>query len=70
MPHVESHKRSVAKSITFRILVIISDTIITYALTHKVEIVIGFVLFTNIASTVLYYAHERVWSAADWGHRN
>jgi len=64
---VEKNKRSIFKSVTFRITVIISDTIITYTLTRRVDLTAGFVIFTNIASTFLYYSHERIWAHIHWG---
>ena len=60
-------KRSVAKSITFRITIIISDTIIVLALTHRYDLALGFVILTNLASTLIYYFHERVWAHIHWG---
>lgn len=64
---IENAKRSVAKSLTFRTTVIVSDAIITFALTHRYDLTIGFVVFTNVASTVLYYLHERFWAHIKWG---
>lgn len=66
----ENKKRSITKSLTFRTVIIIADTIITYAISHRYDITIGFVVFTNIASTILYYLHERVWSYISWGDGN
>ena len=60
-------KRSVVKATLFRILTIISDTIIVLALTHRYDLAVGFVVLTNLASTLLYYFHERVWSYVPWG---
>ena len=59
--------RSVAKSFTFRVAIVISDAVITFALTHRYDLTIGFVVFTNLASTVLYYMHERFWAHIRWG---
>jgi len=63
----ETAKRSLGKSLTFRIGVITTDAVITYALTRRYDITIGFVVFTNLASTVLYYVHERAWARINWG---
>jgi len=60
-------KRSIIKATIFRILTIITDTVIVLALTHRYDLAIGFVVLTNLASTLLYYAHERVWSYLPWG---
>lgn len=62
-------KRSVAKSITYRTVIIASDLIIIYALTHRYDVTIGLTILTNVASTVLYYLHERVWNHIHWGRR-
>lgn len=60
-------KRSFVKAMTFRTTIIIADTIITFSLTHRYDITIGFVVFTNVASTAIYYLHERVWAHIHWG---
>ena len=63
----EKVSRSAAKSITFRGIVVCSDLIIIFALTHRLELVLWVTIATNIASVVLYYAHERIWNAIHWG---
>ena len=60
-------KRSVAKSITFRILVVLSDFIVIYLLTHKIEVALGIIFFTNALATLIYFIHERVWKRIRWG---
>ena len=63
----DNQKRSATKAITFRILIIIADTTIVLALTHRYDLAISFVVLTNVASTLLYYFHERVWTNIGWG---
>lgn len=60
-------RRSLVKSISFRVLVILSDTIVIYLITHRFDITVGLVVATNLASTVLYFIHERVWNKISWG---
>jgi uncharacterized membrane protein len=67
MPTPEKHKRSIVKSITFRILVIISDMVIITLVTHRYDVALGITIATNLGSTVLYYLHERVWTKIAWG---
>ena len=67
MAQGDKQKRSFVKSMTFRVTIIVADTIITYAISHRVDITAGFVIFTNIASTIIYYLHERLWSNIEWG---
>ncbi len=63
----EKTGRSLAKSISFRIIVVISDIIIVYSLTHRYDFTIGAVILTNLSSSVLYFLHERVWNNIHWG---
>ncbi len=63
----ETRRRSVTKSMTFRALVIVSDLVIIYILTHKVVDTIAITVFTNVASTVFYFLHERFWNRISWG---
>jgi uncharacterized membrane protein len=66
--HALDHvKRSMVKATTFRIVVVIADTLIVLALTHRYDLALGFVILTNVASTLLYYFHERVWAHIHWG---
>lgn len=65
----ETKKRSITKSVTFRITVIVSDLIVIYMVTGHVETTIALTIFTNLASTILYFSHERIWNAIEWGRR-
>ena len=69
MKLVDTQQRSITKSITFRILVIISDLVVIYLITKRVAATIALTVFTNLASTVLYFAHERVWNRIAWGRK-
>jgi uncharacterized membrane protein len=65
-PYVQA-RRSLVKAIIFRTLVICSDTLIIFLVTHRWETTAGLVLLTNFASTTLYFIHERMWSRISWG---
>lgn len=65
----ESQGRSLTKSLTFRVLVIISDLIVIYILTRQIATTIAVTIFTNLASTTLYFVHERVWNSIKWGRQ-
>ncbi len=67
MAFYEHHKRSIVKSISFRILVMFSDFTIVFLLTHRYDIALGLIILTNLSSTILYYLHERVWNVFNWG---
>lgn len=63
-------QRSLIKSITYRILIIISDIIVIYLLTKRIEMVIAFTVFSNLSATILYLIHERIWNKVEWGRIN
>lgn len=63
----EQHRRSIVKSVTFRVVVIISDFTVITLITHRYDLAIGLIIATNAASATLYYIHERVWNKIKWG---
>ena len=63
----EDAKRSLLKSISFRILVLTSDAIIIFTITHRYDLTLGVMIATNASSTVLYYIHERLWNGVHFG---
>jgi uncharacterized membrane protein len=65
----ETKMRSFVKSGTFRIIVIIADLIVIYALTKEVTTTLALTVFTNFSSTFLYFLHERFWNQVTWGRR-
>jgi len=65
----ETAARSFTKATTFRILVVVSDIVVVFLLTHKFDLVISVVIFTNLASVTLYILHERLWNVIGWGKR-
>ena len=62
-----SNKRSIVKAITYRGIIICLDFLVVYLLTHKVATAAGFMVISNIYTTVAYFVHERVWSGIKWG---
>lgn len=60
-----SKKRSIYKSITFRILIIAMDLVVIYLLTHRIDTTLGITVISNISSTFLYFIHERIWNTVD-----
>lgn len=64
--HVQA-RRSLVKAITFRTVILCSDAVVIFLITHRWDTTIGLVIATNLASTTLYFLHERVWSQIQWG---
>jgi uncharacterized membrane protein len=68
MPKFYEHaNRSIAKAITFRVIILFSDGLIVYTITRSYDLTVGVILFSNLVSTVLYYFHERWWNQVHWG---
>jgi uncharacterized membrane protein len=59
--------RSLAKSITWRVLALISTFAVGYFLTGSVAFATSLTLVSNAINFVLYYIHERVWLQIRWG---
>ena len=67
MPVCVQTKRSLVKAITFRSLILCSDAIVIFLITHRWGQTAGLVIVTNLASSTLYFVHERVWNRIQWG---
>jgi uncharacterized membrane protein len=62
-----SRKRSIVKALTYRVIILCLDFIVVYVLTRKAEIAAGFMIVSNVYTTVGYFLHERVWAGIKWG---
>lgn len=67
---VEAHNRSLAKSVSYRLLSLSVDSSVAYFFTRDIALSAGIVIFVNVYSTLLYYFHERVWAHIRWGRRD
>lgn len=63
----ENIRRSIFKAITFRILILIADGLIIFAITRRYDITLGVIIFSNLSSTIIYIIHERLWNHVHWG---
>jgi len=65
----ENWTRSLTKALTYRILILILDFTVVFLLTGRVEIAFGFMLLSNIYTSIAYFFHERIWNRTDWGKK-
>ena len=63
----ESRTRSIVKAITYRGVIICLDFLVIYLLTGNVRTAAGFMIISNIYTTVAYFLHERAWAGIKWG---
>lgn len=64
---MESHRRSIAKSLTWRLIAFATTIIVVYIYSRdmKESLIVGF--FANFIKMFLYYVHERVWLKFNYG---
>lgn len=63
----ETLQRSIVKTISYRIIILILDFVSIYLFTGKVKIAIGFMIVSNVYTTLGYFFHERIWDKIKWG---
>jgi uncharacterized membrane protein len=66
---MESHTRTLIKSITWRIIAVIVAFVVAYAFTHKPVESGGIAITANIINMIAYYIHERVWNKINFGRK-
>ena len=66
---VESRKRSLAKAITWRIIVITVLTAVTWLFTSDAQVTVSIVIVANTINVIVYYIHERLWERVKWGRK-
>lgn len=59
--------RSFAKSLTWRVVALITTFVTLYALSKDINMATLATLITNAVNFVAYYYHERIWNSVNWG---
>jgi uncharacterized membrane protein len=67
MPGNSTMKRSLIKAITYRIFIVILDFLTIYLFTRRATVALGFMIVSNIYTTLGYFLHERIWNRIRWG---
>ena len=62
-----SRKRSIVKAVTYRSVIVVLDFVVVYLLTGKLSTATGFMVISNLYTSVAYFVHERVWAGIQWG---
>lgn len=64
---VESHLRSIAKAMTWRL----GGTIVTFAVawlfTHQLELAVQIGILDTVVKIGAFYGHERIWNRLEFG---
>ena len=65
----EYHKRTFAKTISWRVTATITTMTIVFVFTRKIMLSIGVGLFEVVLKILFYYLHERMWTKVSWGKK-
>jgi uncharacterized membrane protein len=60
-------KRSVVKSVIWRIICIVVSILTTFLLTARWDLAVATGSVYNAITMILYYFHERLWNRITWG---
>jgi uncharacterized membrane protein len=63
----ETLPRSILKTVSYRAAILILDFTSIYLFTHEVKVAVGFMVVSNIYTTIGYFIHERIWDRVKWG---
>ena len=64
---MDEHKRTIVKSITWRIIATTTTVVTVYVYTGDLTLAAISGAVANIIKTALYYIHERVWNISCFG---
>jgi uncharacterized membrane protein len=64
---MDTHKRSIYKTITWRIIATVTTVVVIYIWTKSWSISLISGIVANLIKTVFYYIHERLWNRTDYG---
>jgi uncharacterized membrane protein len=60
-------RRSAVKALTYRLVIMSLDFVTVYFFTGEARIALGFMIASNVYTTLAYLVHERIWSRVTWG---
>jgi uncharacterized membrane protein len=63
----ETHKRTIARMISYRITAWLFTIFYTYLFTGSIAQATGFATILHILLSLDYYIHERIWLKIKWG---
>jgi len=66
---VESHRRSIAKAISWRIIATLVTFLVAYLFTKEVVLSMGIGFADAVIKILGYYGHERLWNRIGFGRK-
>lgn len=66
---MESHRRSIIKAMTWRIIASLVTLSVAYLFTKEIVLSMGIGFVDAILKIVTYYYHERLWNKIGYGRK-
>ena len=66
---LEEHKGSITKAVTYRLVIIMLDITAIFLFTGRLDVAVGFMIVSNVYTSIAYYFHERLWNKTNWGKK-
>ena len=63
----EKPKRSIAKSVSWRIVGTLDTVLISWIITGTLSLAFSIGMVELVTKMVLYFFHERIWNRISWG---
>lgn len=63
----DTHKRSVAKAVSYRLMATLTTATVVFILTRKWVLALGVGILDMLAKIGFFYLHERLWAKIKWG---
>lgn len=67
MPRSVLIRRSMLKAVTYRLVIMILDFTTIFLFTKTLRVAVGFMIASNLYTTIAYLGHERLWARIKWG---
>jgi uncharacterized membrane protein len=64
---LDTHNRSIAKTISWRVVATVITGIVTYFLTGRLDFAVTVGLADTVVKFFIYYVHERMWTRISYG---
>ena len=64
---METPKRSIAKTVSWRVAATIITGVVTYLLTARLDFAVTVGIADTLVKFFIYYAHERMWTRISYG---
>lgn len=64
---MESHKRSIVKSLSYRVIAAIITALLGWVFTGSFKLGLSLGLLDSAIKIGIFYGHERCWHRVEWG---